>query len=105
MSEKDNTHSKKHYPGQWQRTVGKPSSTPYRIGTRNCSSSSSSRVVKKVPQPKEGVAKKVSLPNTYSVERMSRDNESSERMIGEECEEDDDPEDDEDEEEEDGVLD
>ena len=100
MSDKESTQSKKHYLGQGQRAGGKPSSTPYRIGTRNSSTSSSSGVVKKVPQPKEGVARKVSLPNTYSVERMSRDNESSERMIGEECEDEDDPEDDEEEEEE-----
>ena len=110
LSENESPYPKKK--NYHQRSGGgakvETSSTKYRV-TRNSSSSSSSvGVVQKVPQPKEGVAKKVSLPNTsYSIEnRMSRENESSEMMIGEEGEaedyEDEDDEEEDEEEEEDG---
>ena len=71
MSDKESSQSKKNYQ--------------YRMGTRN-SNSSNSGVVQKVPQPKENVAKKVSIAKNCSVERVSRDNESCEMMIGEEDE-------------------
>ena len=86
MSDKDSSQSKKNHQ--------------YRMGNRNSNSSSSSGVVQKVPQPKENVARKVIMPNNHSVERMTRENESSEMMIGEEAEDDEIDEEEEEEEEE-----